>query len=79
MTPDTVRTPHGAMSTQRQRVLHDALAAAVALLHRRRASQIPETDIDDYVRLHWLRWDGGGLKLTALGEQMCLVAPARVA
>lgn len=67
--------PRRTVTTQRQRVLHNALGASVASLHRRRASQIPEGDIDDYVRLDWLRWDGGTLKLTTLGEQMCRVAP----
>jgi hypothetical protein len=39
----------------------------VDLLHRRRASEIP----DGYVALNWLEWHGGGLRLTITGSNVC--------
>jgi len=58
-------------SPLRREALRDALLAAVDLLHRRRASEIQEDDIDDYVALKWLEWNGGGLRLTASGDTVC--------
>jgi hypothetical protein len=43
----------------------------VDLLKRRRAAEIPEGYIDDYVALHWLEWQGGSLRLTTTGENVC--------
>ena len=58
-------------SPLRREALRDALLAAVDLLHRRRANEIHEDDIDDYVALKWLEWNGGGLRLTASGDTVC--------
>jgi hypothetical protein len=52
-------------------VLRGALLATVDMLHRRRARDIPEGYIDDYVALHWLEWHGGGLRVTTTGENVC--------
>lgn len=41
------------------------------MLHRRRASDIPEGYIDGYVNLNWLEWHGGGLRLTITGGNVC--------
>lgn len=49
-----------------------SLQASVDALARRRACDIDETFIDDYVRLDWLEWNGGGLRLTTVGENICL-------
>lgn len=56
----------------RQRVdeLRAALPTNVDLLHRRRAAQIPEDHVDDYVALDWLKWDGGLLRLTTTGTNI---------
>jgi hypothetical protein len=43
----------------------------VDLLHRRRADLIGDGTISDYVALHWLEWNGGGLRLTATGRNVC--------
>ena len=43
----------------------------VDLLKRRLASEIAPEDIDDYVALNWLEWNGGGLRLTTTGENIC--------
>ena len=58
-------------SSSRREALRDALPTTVELLRRRRASDIAERDIDDYVALNWLEWNGGGLRLTAVGENVC--------
>lgn len=55
----------------RQEALRDALQASVDALHRRRASDIPDGFIDDYVSLRWMEWHGGGLRLTTTGEDIC--------
>ena len=62
----------------RREALRDALLATVDLLHRRRASEIQEDDIDDYVALKWLEWNGGGLRLTASGDTVCRQMRARL-
>ena len=51
--------------------LRDGLLATVDLLKRRRAAEIAEATIDEYVALHWLEWHGGSLRLTTTGENMC--------
>ncbi len=51
--------------------LQDKLLQVVDLLNRRLASEIASEDIDDYVALHWLEWNGGGLRLTTTGENIC--------
>ena len=55
----------------RREALLDALLESVDKLHRRRAGEIPEGFIDDYVSLNWLEWHGGGLRVTPTGENVC--------
>jgi hypothetical protein len=55
----------------RQETLRDALQGCVDALHHRRARDIPEDFIDDFVSLHWLEWHGGSLRLTITGENIC--------
>jgi len=50
--------------------LRNALLSSIDSLHRRRAADIPNGFIDDYVTLQWLEWHGGGLRLTAVGENI---------
>jgi hypothetical protein len=57
--------------TIRREALRDALLATVDLLERRRASDIADGYIDGYVALDWLEWNGGGLRLTATGSNVC--------
>lgn len=51
-------------------LLRSALASSMASLDRRRAAEIPNGYIDDYVALNWLRWDGGHLRLTTVGSNV---------
>jgi len=65
-------TPHTrTLLSPRRDALSETLLDTVELLKRRRASHIAEGDIDDYVALNWLEWNGGALKLTTVGENLC--------
>jgi hypothetical protein len=55
----------------RREALRNALLSTVDLLKRRRACEIPEGYIDDYVALQWLEWNGGSLRLTVTGQNIC--------
>lgn len=55
----------------RRDVLRGELLVTVDLLKQRRAAEIAEGYIDEYVALHWLEWQGGSLRLTTTGENMC--------
>jgi hypothetical protein len=56
---------------KRREALRDDLLATVDLLKRRRAADIADGYIDDYVALRWLEWHGGTLRLTTTGENVC--------
>ncbi|WP_439467897.1 hypothetical protein [Roseateles sp. NT4] len=58
-------------SDTRRAALRDGLLTTVDLLKRRRAAEITDATIDEYVALHWLEWHGGSLRLTTTGENMC--------
>lgn len=62
---------HHAIAVVRKETLRNALQASADSLYRRRANEIPEGYIDDYVSLNWLEWHGGALRLTLLGERLC--------
>jgi hypothetical protein len=51
--------------------LRDTLLATVALLDRRRAGEVRAQLLDDYVRMRWLEWNGGTLRLTEMGKAIC--------
>jgi hypothetical protein len=55
----------------RRHALRDALPGTVRLLAARRAQAIETGFIDDYVALGWLEWQGGTLKATVVGENIC--------
>lgn len=59
------------MTSIHQALLKTLFTAVVDKLHRRRAAEIPEADIDGYVSLDWLEWHGGSLRLTTMGENVC--------
>ena len=66
MTQPLHRTP-----APRQEALRIALPANVVLLKQQRAGDIAENDINDYVNLNWLEWNGGSLRLTVTGDNVC--------
>ncbi len=65
-------------SEPRHQQLRDSLLATVSLLKRRRAAEINPDDIDGYVALNWLEWQGGSLKLTITGENICKQLVGRI-
>jgi len=56
--------PHG------REDLLGALLDTVSLLQHRRAAEIGEGYIDEYVALNWLEWNGGTLRLTVTGDNI---------
>jgi hypothetical protein len=67
-----------AARTARQEALRSTLLSTVDLLKRRRAGDIAESDIDAYVALNWLEWNGGGLRLTTTGDNVCKQLTSRL-
>ena len=51
--------------------LRNELLATMDLLDRRRADLVSEARIADYVNLNWLEWNGGTLRLTETGRNVC--------
>jgi hypothetical protein len=51
--------------------LRDQLPGTVDCLKRRRADLIDAALIEEYVALQWLEWQGGGLRLTVTGRNVC--------
>jgi len=68
-TPHAMR--HSLPTLPRRDQLRLELLATVDSLLRRRADLVSEGVIEDYVALHWLEWNGGGLRLTATGATLC--------
>jgi hypothetical protein len=67
----TQATLKAAEAAARRERLRQALPATVDLLHHRQADRIDDNDIEAYVRLNWLEWHGGGLRLTITGRNVC--------
>lgn len=61
---------HPHIGPARVALLKEGFLENAELLWRRRAADIPSGYLDDYVRLGWLQWHGGSLRLTAPGEQV---------
>lgn len=51
--------------------LRASLLPTVSLLKAHRAAEINAVDIDDYVALNWMEWNGGSLQLTVTGDNVC--------
>ena len=51
--------------------LRSGLISTVDALQRRRADLVPEGFIADYVALDWLEWNGGALRVTLTGRNIC--------
>jgi hypothetical protein len=52
-------------------MLRDSLLPTVELLGQRQASQVADGLIADYLALDWLEWNGGTLRLTVTGSNVC--------
>lgn len=66
--PTRTSAAHEAAARER---LRQGLPATVDLLTQRQADRIDDKDIDAYVKLNWLEWHGGGLRLTITGRNVC--------
>jgi hypothetical protein len=62
--------PLSTPASLRSQVLRDSLLSTIDLLNRRRAAEIGDGVIDDYVALNWLEWNGGALRLTVTGQNI---------
>lgn len=62
----------------RRLALREALLTTVDLLKQRRAAEVVDGYLDDYVALNWLEWHGGGLRLTTTGHNVCAQLKAGV-
>lgn len=67
--PGVPLTSHHAAS--HAEALRNDLLATVEALQRRRADLVSETLIAQYVALYWLEWNGGTLRLTQTGKNVC--------
>jgi len=67
------------LSEPRREALRNALLDTVDLLKKRRASDIAPSDIDDYIALDWFEWNGGSLRLTDVGHNVCKQVTAGLA
>ena len=55
----------------RRQILREGLLPTVELLKGRRADQVDDSFIADYLALDWLEWNGGSLRLTITGNNVC--------
>lgn len=62
---------HAIPVSDRQGELRLALPRVEQLLQRKQAGEIGEELIDDLVSLSWIEWNGGSLRLTATGQNIC--------
>jgi hypothetical protein len=76
-TPDSVKLARPPPASRREQ-LRNELLTTVDSLYRRRADLVSEGFIADYVALHWLEWNGGALRLTITGNNMCDQMRARL-
>lgn len=51
--------------------LRHALVAAVDALQRRRADQVSEELVAAFIALYWMEWNGGSLRVTQTGKNVC--------
>lgn len=55
----------------RRQHLYSQFASTVEALQRCRADLIPEGVIAEFVALDWLEWNGGAVRLTTTGSNVC--------
>jgi hypothetical protein len=55
----------------RRQVLRESLLPTLELLNCCQADQVDDGFIADYLALDWLEWNGGTLRLTITGSNVC--------
>ena len=63
--------------SERQGELRLALPRVEQLLQRKQAGEIGEGLIEELVSLAWIEWNGGSLRLTTTGQNICRQQLAR--
>lgn len=63
----------------RREALRSTLLDTVELLKKRRAGDIAPLDLEDYLTLEWIEWNGGSLRLTDVGRNVCKQVTAGLA
>lgn len=61
-------THHAPIDTE---ALRSELLVTVDALQRRRADLVSEALIAGYIALYWMEWNGGTLRLTQTGKNVC--------
>ncbi|WP_280156261.1 hypothetical protein [Piscinibacter sp. XHJ-5] len=75
LSPSSAR--RAGLQPARWQALLEALPSSADKLWRRRAGEVAEDDLDAYVLLHWMRWNGGNLELTELGRNLVQLIDSR--
>lgn len=78
MTIRLKKPPVGARVQSRADALRSSLPDVAAKLYRRHADSIGEGIIADMVALDWLEWNGGSLRLTITGQNVCASVDRRI-
>jgi predicted RNase H-like nuclease len=68
ITGGALTTHHAPIDTE---ALRNDLLVTVDALQRRRADLVSEALIAGYVALYWMEWNGGTLRLTQTGKNVC--------
>lgn len=71
--------PFHSLPEPRLEALRHTLLDTVDLLKKRRAADIAPTDMADYLTLEWFEWNGGNLRLTDVGQNVCKQVSAGIA
>jgi hypothetical protein len=66
--------PTRSLTPSRREALRDGLPVIVQLLKQHLARHIPDGYVEDYLALDWLEWQGGTLRLTITGQNICRYA-----
>lgn len=62
------------ISLYRSQMLAYNLPGAMAAILAARLGDVPGEHLDGYLRLRWLRWECGRLRLTPAGSRVCAAA-----
>ena len=63
-----MKIPYAPVNSQ---ALRAELLIAADALQRRRADLVSEELISAFVALYWMEWNGGSLRLTQTGKNVC--------
>ncbi|MBN9407783.1 MAG: hypothetical protein J0H69_01420 [Burkholderiales bacterium] len=64
------------VSRAREGALREGMRRVEDLLKRNRAGELGDDVIEELVSLSWIEWQGGALRLTLTGANICRQVPA---